>query len=365
MNGEALDNGRRPATLFTIHNMAFQGLFDPHSLAPLGLPAEMFSPEGIEFYGRASYLKAGIRYSDRLTAVSPSYAREILLPEFGFGLEHLLRGRAGVLEGILNGIDHDVWTPWTDANLPRPYERNDLASKAVCKAVVQGELGLDVASEAPLVTFVSRLTWQKMAEFLPAIIPSLIERGAQFALLGEGQLEIEAALSALCERFPGKAAIHIGYDERLEHRLHAAADMLLAPARFEPCGLSQMYAMRYGSIPIVRRTGGLADSVVDTCEATLAAGTATGFHFDATTIDALLGAVDRAVALYRQPLRWRSVQRRAMSEDFGWSRSADRYLALYRQMTGNAVPVQAPERIPAVGCPAETWTAPYKGRATA
>jgi starch synthase len=332
--GRGAGTAALPATLFTIHNMAFQGVFPADSLARLGLPAAMFAPDGFEYYGQVSYLKAGIRYSDRLTAVSPSYAREILTPEYGFGLEGVLQSRADALEGILNGIDHEVWTPSIDDNLPVHYDRDDLAPKSVCKAVVQRELGLDVAAGAPFISFVSRLTGQKMADLLPEIIPELAARGAQFALVGEGEPQVEATLREFRDRFPGSVHVSIGYDERLEHRLHAAADILLAPARFEPCGLSQMYAMRYGTVPVVRRTGGLADTVVNADGETLAAGTATGFSFDEATPAAMLGAVDRALALYGQPLTWRRLQIRAMAEDFGWDRSAERYLELYREMTG-------------------------------
>jgi starch synthase len=335
--------GQRPATLFTIHNMAFQGVFPRDSLVRLELPEYMFSPDGFEYYGQVSFLKAGIRYSDRLTAVSPTYAREILSPEYGFGLEGLLRNRAGALEGILNGIDHHVWSPSADDDLPAHYDRDDLGPKGLCKAVVQRELGLEVAASRPLISFVSRLTWQKMADLLPEVVPSLVERGAQFALVGEGETNIETNLESLRDRFPGSIYIGIGYDERAEHRLHAASDILLAPARFEPCGLSQMYAMRYAALPVVRRTGGLADSVVNTDEQTLSAGTATGFSFDEATPAGMLSAVDRAIALYRQPLAWRHVQLRAMTEDFGWDRSAGRYLALYREMTGKSAPEPLPQ----------------------
>jgi starch synthase len=344
-------SGRRAATLFTIHNMAFQGVFPREALARLALPEEMFSTDGFEYYGQASFLKAGIRYSDRLTAVSPSYGREILTPEYGFGLEGLLQARAGALEGILNGIDHEVWTPSTDENLPVQFDREDLAAKGVCKAVVQRELGLEVAAQKALITFVSRLTWQKMADLLPEVVPALVERGAQFALVGEGEPAVEATVGQLRDRYPGSVHVRIGYDERLEHRLHAAGDILLAPARFEPCGLSQLYAMRYGAVPVVRRTGGLADSVVNADDRTLAAGTATGFTFDEPTPAALLAAVDRALVLYRQPLTWRRVQLRAMAGDFGWGRSAERYVALYNEMTGGGVsrpvPVAMAEIVPA------------------
>lgn len=323
----------RPATVFTIHNMAFQGVFPAAAFAELGLPAEAFTPDGLEYYGQVSFLKAGLRWSDRLTTVSPTYAREILTPAFGFGMEGLLQSRAADLSGILNGIDDVVWDPSTDIALPANYDHRDLAGKIACKKSVQAELGLAQESGTPLIAFISRLTDQKMADILPQAIPALAARGAQVAVLGAGDPAIEAQLRDIAAQHPGVVAAHIGYSEPLAHRLYAGADILLAPARFEPCGLAQLYAMRYGTLPVVRPVGGLADTVADATEAALAAGTATGFVFDPPTADGLVGAAARAMELYQLPIAWRRVQLRAMAQDFGWSRSAEAYLALYRSLT--------------------------------
>ncbi|MGE0747356.1 MAG: glycogen synthase GlgA [Rhodospirillales bacterium] len=323
----------RPATVFTIHNMAFQGVFPAAVFPALGVPDAAFTPDGLEYYGQVSFLKAGLRWSDRLTTVSPTYAREILTPEFGFGMEGLLRARAADLTGILNGIDDVVWDPSTDIVLPANYDHRDLAGKIACKKSVQAEFGLAQEAGTPLVAFISRLTDQKMADILPQAIPALAERGAQIAVLGAGDPAIEAQLRTVAAQYPRVVAVRIGYSEPLAHRLYAGADILLAPARFEPCGLAQLYAMRYGTLPVVRPVGGLADTVTDATEATLAAGTATGFVFDAPTADGLVGAAARALELYQLPIAWRRVQLRAMAEDFGWSRSAEAYLALYRSLT--------------------------------
>ncbi|MGE0726263.1 MAG: glycogen synthase GlgA [Alphaproteobacteria bacterium] len=331
----------RPATVFTIHNMAFQGVFPAASFPALGLPDATFTPDGLEYYGQVSFLKAGLRWADRLTTVSPTYAQEILTPEFGFGMEGLLRSRADDLTGILNGIDDVVWDPSTDISLPANYDHRDLAGKIACKKSVQLEFGLAQEAGTPLIAFISRLTDQKMADILPQAIPALAAMGAQVAVLGTGDPAIEAQLVALAAAYPGVVAARIGYSEPLAHRLYAGADILLAPARFEPCGLAQLYAMRYGTLPVVRPVGGLADTVTDATEATLAAGTATGFVFDAPTADGLVGAAARALELHELPIAWRRVQLRAMAEDFGWSRSAEAYLALYRSLTG---PVDDDER---------------------
>ncbi len=324
----------RPATILTIHNLAFQGNFPRDVLPALGIPDRYFHPDGIEFYGQMSFLKAAIRFSDSVTTVSPTYAREVLTPEFGCGMDGILKERGARFSGILNGIDSDRWNPAAAPWLAKPYDARDISGKRTCKLELQDELGLEVDHDRPLIGFSSRLAYQKMVDELLEAVPSMVEAGAQFALMGEGDPGLAAAFRALGDRYPGKVAIYAGYDEALAHRLHAGADIMLAPARYEPCGLTQMYALRYGTLPVVRRTGGLIDTVTDVTAATLADRTATGFVFEDATSSALAGAVDRALALYRQPLVWRRLQRQAMSQDFCWSRSAAKYVALYRLMLG-------------------------------
>lgn len=332
------EEGDRPVTIFTIHNLAFQGNF-PRSLLPaIGIPERFFTAEGIEFYGQASYLKAAIRYSDKITTVSPTYAKEVLSPELGCGLDGVLRAREADFCGILNGIDGDLWDPATDIHLPHRFSSRDISGKRLCKVELQAEFGLEPQPDVPLIGFVSRLAHQKMADIILETVPGMVEAGVQLALVGEGEPALEAAFEAMQRQFPQKVAIHIGYREALAHRLQAGADILLAPARFEPCGLTQLYALRYGTVPIVRRTGGLADTVIDVSSPDRAA---TGFVFENVDSAGLLGAIERALALYKEPLAWRRLQLKGMSEDFGWAASAERYAALYHQTTGIDYPAEA------------------------
>ncbi|HEX4079498.1 MAG TPA: glycogen synthase GlgA [Rhizomicrobium sp.] len=345
----SMKEGPRPATMFTIHNMAFQGNFPPQCLSPLGIPDGFFHPGGIEFYGQASFLKAGIRYSNRITTVSPAYAREVQTPEFGCGLDGLLRERSGALSGILNGIDAALWNPKTDIHLPRHYGASDIAGKRACKADLQRELGLDLSAETPLIGFVSRLAHQKMADVIADAIPGIVESGAQVAVLGEGEPALETAFAASGNSFPGRMAVRIGYDESLAHRLQAGSDILLAPARYEPCGLTQLYAMRYGTLPIVRRTGGLGDTVKNATANAVLDCSATGIVFDEPNVPGLMRGVNHALALYREPLLWRRLQLQAMLQDFSWSASAARYAALYREIAPHAglTPEMPEDAIPA------------------
>ncbi len=259
----ALHDGPRPRTVLTIHNLAYQGNFPLEAARALGLPEAMLVPDGAEFYGQMSCLKAGIRYADRLTTVSPTYAREIMTPEHGAGMDGLLRARAGDLVGVLNGIDEVLWNPATDPALPARYDADHPGGKRVVKDTVRQELGLDPADDAPLVVAVNRLTHQKMADVVLAALPAVLDQGVQVALHGEGDPGLEAAFVAAASGRPGRLAVRIGYQERLAHRLNAAGDLALTPARFEPCGLSAMYAMHYGALPVTRPVGGLADSVID------------------------------------------------------------------------------------------------------
>jgi starch synthase len=328
--------GKTPASLFTMHNLAYQGLFPARHYPSLGLPAEAYCPDGLEFYGQISFLKAGIRYADRLTTVSPTYAEEILTPEHGCGLENLLKCRASLLSGILNGIDHRVWDPATDPHLARSYTARDLRGKRACKAALQRELGLECSETIPLVAYLSRMADQKMSDVVLDACPEILNRGLQLAVLGRGDPAIESGLRECLQRCPERAAVRIGYEESLAHRLLAGADILLHPSRFEPCGLTHRYAMRYGTLPIVRRTGGLADTVVGCSEPTMHDGTANGFTFDDATAQDMLACLDRALALYRQPVAWRRIQRRAMEQYHGWEAAARQYMDIYRQLAPDA-----------------------------
>jgi starch synthase len=332
-------SGPKPATVFTIHNLAFQGLFPGDLFPQLGLPGDGLIPDGLEFYGKLSFLKAGISYGDRLTTVSPTYAREILTAEYGCGLEGLLQLRAKDLVGILNGADYRIWDPATDAHLSANFNLQNIAGKGVCKIALQEELGLDVDLDAPLVIVLSRITEQKMADVVAVALPRIIESGAQCALVGNGDRLLEDRLAMAAREHPGRIAVRIGYEEPLAHRVLAGGDILLHPARFEPCGLTQLYGMRYGALPIVRRTGGLRDTVVAATDHSLRQGTATGFAFESANAADMLHCLEQALALYRQPVAWRKVQRQAMAQDFGWSESARRYLALYHELAPRAAAI--------------------------
>ncbi len=324
--------GPRPRTVFTTHNMAFQGVFRSDQVPFLAPGAH----GALEFFGRLSYLKAGLAYADRLTTVSPTYAREILTPEYGFGLEGVLRSRSADFCGILNGIDDTLWNPATDPLIAANYHACDMAGKRLCKRTLQQELGFALRAETPLIGFVSRLTQQKMADTLAEIMPWIAEQGTQLVVVGEGDRAIEADLQNAAAPLKGTVSLTLGYDEKLAHKLQAGCDILLAPARFEPCGLTQLYALRYGTLPVVRRTGGLADTVIDTNDITLRDRTANGFVFDEATAACMIQTVARALALYREPLQWRLLQVQAMSGAYGWDTSATAYMALYQDVTGLA-----------------------------
>jgi starch synthase len=315
--------GKRPSTVFTIHNAAFQGCFPLDAGERLGLPAEALGVDGMEFYGKLSFLKGAICYADRLTTVSRSYARELLTPELGFGLEGLIAARAGDFIGILNGIDTELWNPATDAFIAQRYSAEDLDGKAACKAELQGSSGIAEDAGAPLVAFASRLTSQKMADVALERLPNTLAQHPrmQFVLLGSGEHALESGFAELARQFPGRLGVHIGYSEAEEHCLHAGADILLHGSRFEPCGLAQMYAMRYGTLPVVRRVGGLADTVTDR---------ENGFVFDEASAPAMEQALERSLASYEaQPQRWHGLQQRAMQSDFAWQRPALEYLGVY------------------------------------
>jgi starch synthase len=331
----ALQGGRRPATVTTIHNIAYQGLFPAERLELLRLPSESLAIEGVEYYGKVGFLKAGLYYADRITTVSPTYAREIQGPEQGFGLEGLLRTRRADLVGILNGVDETVWNPASDPHLASCYDASDIAGKAANKAALQERYGLARQPDRPLLGVVSRLTPQKGLDLLLAAVPDLLASGAQLAVLGSGDADLEEGFRRAAADHPRRVGVVIGYDEPLSHLIQGGADAIVVPSRAEPCGLTQLYGLRYGTLPVVARVGGLADSVIDANEAALHDGVATGFVFAPVTVEALIETQKRALELYGERYRWGMVQRRAMSRDVGWHASATRYAALYRDLVAS------------------------------
>jgi starch synthase len=316
----------------TVHNLAFQGQFSPALVEPLGLPATAFTVDGLEYYGSLGFLKAGLFYADALTTVSPTYALEIQTAAHGMGLDGLLRARAADLSGIVNGIDETVWNPATDPHLVAGYDAATLEQKALNKRALQERLGLAADPEALLACVVSRLTHQKGMDLLLEAAPTLLEGGGQLAILGSGEPAIEAAFAGLAAAEPGKVACVFAYDEPLSHLLQGGSDVILVPSRFEPCGLTQLYGLRYGTLPIVARTGGLADTVIDANHAALAMGVATGFQVVPVTTEALRLALIRACRLFAERATWRAMQEAAMRQPVGWQVSAERYAALYRRL---------------------------------
>jgi len=325
----------RAATLVAIHNLAFQGLFGRHTLAELGLPQQAWAMDGVEFHGHLSFLKGGLQHADWITTVSPNYAREIQVDAEGMGLAGLLRWRGDCLTGILNGIDTEIWNPANDDHLSACYDVDHLERKVANKTTLQQQLGLDRRNDIPLLGVISRLTWQKGIDLLPKLEAQLVDLPVQLAVLGSGETELEEALVRMADRHPGQIAVRIGFDEGLAHRIEAGTDSFLMPSRFEPCGLNQMYSLRYGTPPIVRDTGGLADTVVDCDPASLDKGkakAANGFVFRDASAVALLAAIRRAAAAWGKPMLWRQLQRNGMVPDWGWASAASRYAELYRKL---------------------------------
>lgn len=320
----------RPTTVFTVHNLAYQGLFTWDTFQKLDLPYAWWSMNALEFHGQFSFIKGGLVFADWLTTVSPTYAWEIRTPEYGCGLEGLLSHRSGRLYGILNGADYAVWDPATDPLLPAHFHRKALKGKSANKQALQAHFGLALTPKLPLFAHIGRLVEQKGVDLLLEILPQLMQRPLQLIMLGSGQAKLEAALRSAHRSYPNRLGVRIGYDEALAHRIEAGADAFLMPSRFEPCGLNQIYSLRYGTLPIVRRTGGLADTVVDARADALDEGTATGFVFDDARPQSLLATIDRALNLYAQRTVWTRVVKHAMGQDFSWTRSARRYLELYR-----------------------------------
>ncbi len=320
----------RPGTVITIHNIAFQGIFPADLLYELGLPPHSFTVDGVEYYGQISFLKAGLQLADRITTVSPTYAKEIQTPEGGMGLDGLLRSRSRDVFGILNGIDESVWDPSSDSSLVSPFTRDALEMRLANKQALQKRLGLDVDSDALLFGVVSRLSEQKGLDLVLAALPTLLAGGAQLALLGAGDRTLEESFRAASVVYPGQVGCFFGYDEGLAHLIQGGSDALLVPSRFEPCGLTQLCAMRYGNVPIVSRVGGLADTVVDANEMAIASGVATGLQFSPVNLSGLADAVSRAKALWPDREAWQRVQRNGMAAEVGWSRPARQYAQLYR-----------------------------------
>ena len=331
-----LSQSRRssPPVVMTIHNIAFQGLFDASQLANLKLKREMFTPDGVEFHGRIGFLKAGLALSDKITTVSPSYARELLTPEFGMGLDGLLRARRNDLSGILNGIDLEMWSPESDPHLMERYSARSLGRREANKREIEARFGLR-RRDGPLFCVVSRLTSQKGLDLLLKCLPGLVAEGASLALLGSGDSALERQFAEASSRHPGQVGAIIGHDEPVAHLLQGGSDAILVPSRFEPCGLTQLYGLRYGTLPVVARTGGLADTIIDANEAALSAGCATGFQFAPINATMLAQAIARACALYRQPRVWSAMMRRAMRHPVGWDASAAAYESVYRSLIAN------------------------------
>jgi starch synthase len=325
------------SSVFTIHNMAFQGLFPLHDWPLLGLASRHMSPAGLEFHGQLSFMKAGLQYADRITTVSPSYAREIATPEFGFGLDGAVRSRGADVVGILNGIDTEVWNPATDAALAERYDAERLGGKSVCRRALQAEFGLAGDDAALVLAIVSRLSAQKGLDLLLGALPELVAAGVQIVVQGTGDPSLETAFRMAQQAHPGRVHAHIGYDEARAHRIIAGADVIAVPSRFEPCGLTQMYGLRYGTLPVVRRVGGLADTVLDA-----GAADGNGFVFDDATPAALAEAVGRAARMRRGEARaWQALQQRGMAANLAWAGSARKYLDLYAETASGGAPAAA------------------------
>ena len=323
---------RRAKTIVTIHNLAFQGSYPREIFPQLGLPDAAWSLEGVEYYGSVGFLKGAIHAADAVTTVSPSYAAEILTPDGGMGLDGLLRGRGGRLIGIVNGIDTEIWNPEQDAEIFKPYALRSLKKRGENKRALEAEFGL-AHDDRPIFAVVSRLTWQKGMDVLAGLCDEIAGSGVRLAVVGSGDRMIEGAFLAAHARHPAQVGVRIGYSERLSHMVQAGADALLIPSRFEPCGLTQLYALRYGCIPIVSRVGGLADTVIDANFAATAAGVATGVIFAPVAAASLAAAIDRARQLYDDAPVWQAMQKRGMATDVGWTASAARYAELYRDLT--------------------------------
>jgi starch synthase len=325
-----------PKSVYTIHNISYGGIFSHYDYNAPGLPDLWWNSEGLEFHGNFSMLKAGVLYADHVTTVSPTYAREILTPQFGYGFEGVLHSIEYKLHGILNGVDQDAWNPQSDPYLPSRYSDKWRTFKGKCdnKGFLLMEMGLAATNErlqAPLFGFVGRLVEQKGIDLIAEVIPHIVAHSnASFIILGSGQHAYEHAFEELAQRYPGRVMLHLGYSEELAHRIEAAADFFLMPSRFEPCGLNQLYSLRYGTPPIVHHTGGLADTVIDTNGGTILDNSATGFVFNEASAAALQYTIERAISCYHDGNCWKQIMRTGMQQDFSWTKSAASYLELYQ-----------------------------------
>ncbi len=322
----------RPATLFTIHNLSYQGIFDYPTFQQLNLPAELWAPEGIEFHHNLSFIKGGLSFADWITTVSPTYSEEIRRPELGYGLEGLLNHRSDHLSGIINGIDYQQWDPNSDPAIPQNYNSDSFELKQANKIALQQEMGLATDTNSILFGHIGRVVEQKGIDLILEIMPTLLSGGeVQLVMLGEGEAALESAMQELASKYPEKCSVKIGYDEGLAHLIEAGCDSFLMPSRYEPCGLNQLYSLRYGTVPIVHRTGGLADTVTDVTPITILDNSATGFVFDQPNAASLMAAVKRAIEFYQRPgVWWEKLAINGMHQDFSWDASANRYIDLYR-----------------------------------
>lgn len=326
--------GGGPKTVVTVHNIAFQGKYAASLFASLGLPPAAFAIDGLEYYGSVCFLKGGLQCCDAITTVSPGYADEICTPEFGMGLDGVVRARRQALEGIVNGIDTAVWNPETDPDIAARYTASTPDKRTVNKRALEQRFGLD-RDDGMLFCVVSRLTWQKGMDIFATSLDALVASGARLALLGTGEAAIEQDILAAAQRHKGRIGIITGYDEALSHLMQAGADAILVPSRFEPCGLTQLYGLRYGCVPVVARTGGLADTIIEANDAALSAGFATGFQFSPVDGTTLEKAMSRAMRLFADKPAWTTLQKRGMAADVSWQRSAGAYASLYRKLAGS------------------------------
>ena len=323
--------GLRTASVMTVHNLAYQGLFPAQAFLDLDLPAAAWGIDGVEFWGQVSFMKAGLQHAQAVSTVSPRYAQEVQDPAMGCGLDGVLRAHPGGVAGILNGVDYAVWHPRVDAYLPQRFDAADLSGKAACKADLQRSQGLRPERGAMLMAVVSRLTSQKGLDLLLQVLPQALAHGGQLVVLGQGDAALEAGFASAAQAHPGQVLLLKAHDEALAHRIFAAADLVLVPSRFEPCGLTQLYAMAYGALPLVHHVGGLADTVVDASLESLEDGQATGFAFYRFDAPSMQAALRRAQLLWTRPAQWAQMRQRAMAQRFDWDRAAQAYVALYTQ----------------------------------
>jgi starch synthase len=321
-----------PPVVMTVHNIAFQGQYAPHLLGALGLPPQAYAVDGVEYFDTISFLKAGLQLADRITTVSPTYAQEIRTPEFGMGLDGLLRSRSAIVSGILNGLDGDAWNPAKDKRIAQPFSLDSLEKRSANRKALEKHLGF-LELDGPIFGIVSRLSWQKGLDLFLECAPEILARNGRIALLGSGDAALENGYRALAAANPGLVGCKIGYSEDVSHLIHAGCDMLVVPSRFEPCGLTQLSALRYGAVPLVARTGGLADTIIDANPAGLRAGVANGIQFSPVTIDALLGAIRHGLSLFANKYVWQQMQINGMAADVSWTAAARQYAALYRELT--------------------------------